>query len=679
MSIIKTTQIDRTVSVLTKSIRAITGRQDVKVAVVQSFSTTSIAYTDGTTIYLSSAFITSLNQKITGGATAADLAPLVAEVKGLLYHETGHVLFSPRSSSQLVKSAISEGVMRSLNILEDQRIETLILGRHYGHKPFLTSSTINWVLKANKNDEWKDVGHAFTHGRRYLPVELRRAAFDSFKYGPEVAQHVSDIIDEYRLLTFPSGTIRGIELAKLLDEVLTEQDISNVNNGEEHGRPESGSPETESKQRKVQQASQKNEERDAANEEKSDEGEAAPDSDGDEKSEDADDSSSESGESIDSTNDDYVDEGDSPEAEGSGKSQGSPEPKDAGSDSADISAGSGDAFEDALKDAQKKSEELASSGQAEREAEQLQEAVARERAAAGPLTKQRSKHTEIPVPELLGSVPTKVGTTLRRLTDRFRPAWRERQYEGHINPLNYRTRRPGDRNFFDQYRKGEANAASVEVVVLVDSSGSTNQTQNERVLTLDGVCGYPDIPGYGTILDYESFAAWAIKRSIDSLPQSRCTVIGFSSGSQSGILYGPDERAASNTFRIPSLLDPRLANYATPWSGGGGTDPLFALIESGKLFDSSKASNKLLVIITDGEWSPTFESHKVIQKHRAAGVATALFGIGAYNAYYSEGVVAAYGSHECEYATDVEDILTLPDKVKELVGTLLNNKLAAQR
>ena len=695
MSITKTTQIDRTIAVLTKSIRAITRRQDVSVQVALSVGATSIAYTDGTTIYLSSFYISSLNQKIRSGASAADLAPLVAEVKGLLYHETGHVLFSPRAKSALVKSAVEQGVMKSLNILEDQRIETLILGRHYGHKPFLTASTINWVLKANENDKWKDVGHAFTHGRRYLPADLRRAAFNSFKYGPAAAERVAKIIDEYRLLTFPSGTERALELAKQLDSLLTQDDVDTVTDNEDHSTPRSDSPATESEQKKVQKAAKQNEERDAADEEKAEEGESSPSSDGDDQSTDDDeadnspeqdnpssDSDSEdsdgSGESFDSTNDEYVDEGDAPEAEGSGEAA----PDSAATDrrGSDTAAGNSNEFSSALQKAKEKSEEITTGEQAEREAEQLQEAIARERANPAPLTKRRSKSTEIPVPELLGSVPTKVSTTLRRLTDRFRPAWRERQQQGHINPLHYRTRRPGDRNFFDQYRKGEANAASVEVVVLVDSSGSTNITQNQNVASrLNGTHNFPDVPGYGTVLDYESFAAWAIKRSIDSLPHSRCTVLAFSSEEQSGILYAPNERASSNTFRVPAALEPHLVDYKTPWRGGGSTDPLFTLHESGKLFDSSTATNKLLVIITDGEWSPKFDSHNKIRQHKASGVTTALFGIGAFNSYYQRGVVKTFGSHECDYATDVDDILTLPDKVKELVGTLLTKQLAGQR
>jgi hypothetical protein len=52
----------------------------------------------------------------------------LTQLNGLNYHELSHLEYTPRKSSKLVEFVLDNNLMHAFNILEDQRIETLMTG-----------------------------------------------------------------------------------------------------------------------------------------------------------------------------------------------------------------------------------------------------------------------------------------------------------------------------------------------------------------------------------------------------------------------------------------------------------------------------------------------------------------------------------------------------------------------
>lgn len=131
----------------------------------------------------------------------------VAVWLGTNAHELGHVLFSPRGDSPLMRRVLAaentshRGMANLHNIVEDQRQERLILARFKPWRAYLTAalghhlkpSASSWVLLA---------------GRTWLPDSARaKAKLDFAKfYGSASADDVAAIVGAYQRLTDPGDT-----------------------------------------------------------------------------------------------------------------------------------------------------------------------------------------------------------------------------------------------------------------------------------------------------------------------------------------------------------------------------------------------------------------------------------------------------------------------------------------
>lgn len=130
--------------------------------------------------------------------------------QGANWHELGHVMFTP--SFAALRNAYgtrnwdSCGLVDSLesgdlayryawNILEDQRIETLITMYFKSSKQYLTMMMATLVF----DDSCKGREFLFSHGRRYLPIKMRRAFRRTYVNQSDVVA-IRRIIDTYRLL-----------------------------------------------------------------------------------------------------------------------------------------------------------------------------------------------------------------------------------------------------------------------------------------------------------------------------------------------------------------------------------------------------------------------------------------------------------------------------------------------
>ena len=82
--------------------------------------------------------------------------------------------------------------LQAANMLEDQRIETLLVARYPSVSPFLTATVARWL---GNTPEAASSNYLLVRGRRYLPLEVRQAFRDLFAV-PELIPEIADIEDQ---------------------------------------------------------------------------------------------------------------------------------------------------------------------------------------------------------------------------------------------------------------------------------------------------------------------------------------------------------------------------------------------------------------------------------------------------------------------------------------------------
>lgn len=119
---------------------------------------------------------------------------------------------------------------------------------------------------------------------------------------------------------------------------------------------------------------------------------------------------------------------------------------------------------------------------------------------------------------------------------------------------------------FDMWDEGKLSAASMELVVLIDNSGSMSRNMTEACQS-----------------------AWAISRGVESLGDSaRVSTLFFN----------------SDCFLSKRASEKETAQY-TFHRSTGGTDPTTALVDAARILTESSRAHRLCVILTDGAWSGT--------------------------------------------------------------------------
>ena len=115
-------------------------------------------------------------------------------LKGLNFHELGHALYTPRDSEQ-----IGYDLARLFNMLEDQRVERLVIERYPNSRPYLQELL--------STEEF--LGAVLAHGRSHVPVVERRFLDRRFAqtYGPAALDTLAEIVDSYVALGY--GTPQG--------------------------------------------------------------------------------------------------------------------------------------------------------------------------------------------------------------------------------------------------------------------------------------------------------------------------------------------------------------------------------------------------------------------------------------------------------------------------------------
>lgn len=408
--------------------------------------------------------------------------------RGLTWHELSHILFTPRTLTDIVQWVTSEGYQTAFNILEDQRIEMLTVAKYQAVTPWLIQTMSRYILSDNVEQAFPLV-----YGRKYLPQSVREDIARAYS-DPQDIQELISIIDEYLTLTFPTDTERAKELiarfAQLVPTIQPETGCGGTG-GQQSGGKQSR-PVSEKKQKQLTERMPKDEDFDWS--------EPTPEP----------------------TADDGTEPDDEPTQTPDGQpTDGTPsDSSDSDADGEDSSAGGfspeGQTAIESLQEAVRQAQESVS--------EQVKEDILK---VKGELSLDGS---EVPRPQdapnqsqVMPSAESvrasvKFKNELQRIRAEHDPAWDYKTRKGRLNAKRYSLGGRID-EVFDKFEHGRSDATDIEAVVLLDTSASMNGMRKTA---------------------YESM--WGIKRALDGIEAST-TVLTFDNTSH--VLYDSSERATS--------------------------------------------------------------------------------------------------------------------------------------
>lgn len=523
------------------------------------------AWSDGAAIYLNLKEIEDM-----------DLETLT-QVNGLNYHELAHHLYTPRKGTDLVKWIIEKDYFQAFNILEDQRIETLLVGRYPSIAPYLTATVARWL----GSSEDINGNYVCIRGRRYLPVAIRQAFRNEFAF-PELIPTIIDIVDEYRLLSFPDGYSKAKELIeRFYREVCVPMGMDSTMDGGpnkcgERGPVTKGRPEPGKAQAK----------------------------------------DAERGGKVGTAESPFIPKPKQPQIpEEADCKLPAPQLPPIGNQSGNqnSSAQQPTSVQEALDIREQnvnttpppqagKGHTTSMGGIPTTIADMLDNAIedvlARKDVQADIKTKQRvivggdGKHEDItkrgkfdptPVPQDAIISYRKFAKELQRLRDDSEPSWQRETPTGRLNVQRVIRGCEIDQAF-DRWDEGD-DGCDIEAVILVDRSGSMSSGRNDQKA---------------------SIACWTIKRALEHI-QAPVTVYAFDDAAE--VAYTRNELAHKTQYRFIY--------------GNGGTDPYPTLLAAEQLLLSSRKKNKMLFIVTDGVFN-TNKNDELIDRIKRRGILTAM-------------------------------------------------------
>lgn len=206
-----------------QAVGAVYGRTDriltaepVEVRVEDNPEMDTTAYNDGKTIVFNAHLLEEVDDRT------------IISLNGFNYHEVAHVLYSPRGGSDFGKTVKEEGLKLAFNVLEDSRIERLLIAKYPATAPFFEASVLEYLLKG-KPEEYASYFPLVT-GRKYLDIELRQELADRFikHFGKDMAQHIALIVHDYRTLIYPRDYARGLDLLRAFADIIGRNDVNEV-------------------------------------------------------------------------------------------------------------------------------------------------------------------------------------------------------------------------------------------------------------------------------------------------------------------------------------------------------------------------------------------------------------------------------------------------------------------
>jgi hypothetical protein len=473
-------------------------------------------------------------------------------------HELGHVLYSPRSDSPLMQrmkageDTFLRGLFQIHNIVEDQREERLLLARFSPWRGYLVAA-LGHHLHVDNDSSW-----LLLCGRTWLSAEVRAEARALFvrRRSEAVADQVADLVGRYQALTDPGHTEDDeawdilVALHSLFDNEIPEGGCGGV-------IIEGGDPDTEP-----------DEEGDwwpTADEE----GDPQPngDDDTDGPGEESDEQGNEGDSPSRDRKGDTAKDGDADKPD-EGKSKGKSSQPNQPPKGQTPGGGAG------AEPPSKKQQQEAIRKQLQKEAKvqihRDDEATAELDGILDSLDQGRGAddvegemavgvYREVPDSAL--RLRREVSERLEDFKEACEPGWERRTNSGRLNVRRVLDPMCDQDSWYDRYEPGALEATELEVVLLVDVSSSMYQATEQL-----------------------GEACWVIRQAVDDV-DGRITVLTYSTKHR--VLARPGERPDDRMF-VPRA--------------NGGTDPKTALGEAWQVLSGSPATNRLLIVMTDGEW-----------------------------------------------------------------------------
>jgi hypothetical protein len=463
----------------------------------------------------------------------------VAVWLGTNAHELGHALFSPRRGSALMGRVIAadqtylKGIADLHNIAEDQRQERLVLDRFAPWRAYLVAALSHHLVVSDK------AAWLLLCGRTWLPAKVRAEAKAAFtqEFGAASADQVALLIGRYQRLVEPGDLdhAEAWDILEALHSLFTSvpplrQRCQSIEGGEpEEGEASSSAPATA-------------DEADGQGEGEGTEGEGEGEADG---------------------------------AAGEGSGEGQPTEGGKGS------GRSANGRQDRLEQLKAAASEQLDAEDVAKDLDAILEALETGRGAEGVAGAAPQGRYEVAT-DSARRLHHEVADALLELKDANEPGWVRRTDGGRLNVSRLINPNVDVDELFDRWEPGQLESNELELVLLLDVSGSM-----------------------GSKVGALAEAAWAIRQAVDDL-EGRCTVITWDDGPHR-VLAAPGERPDDRMF-VPAT--------------GNGTDPRTALTEAYRQLVGSEATNRLCVILTDGCWQMAQRSEEVISSMNEAGVLT---------------------------------------------------------
>ena len=529
----------------------------------------------------------------------------VAVWLGTNAHELGHVLYSPRRHSPLMDRIIEgdrtflRGIAQLANIVEDQRQERLLLAHFAPWRTYLTAALAHHLV-ADDDSAW-----LLMCGRTWLPADVRAHARARFVLhrSDKIADEVAAVIGDYQLLTDP-GTTESAEAWALLNRLHSIFDGA-MPEALPHSCVliEGGEPDTDTDDAIEDGWPTAGDEPEPGDDE-SDDTPASGDESDDNREADA------TGGSSKATS--------QPDASEPGEGGGSGAGNESAAPPGPISTRKLRAELNDAVDAQLHDDESPAADELDSILDTL-----RNGGASDQLTGDGAAGSYVLASDEARRLHREVADALLDLKDQSEPGWVRRTDSGRLNAARLANPRIDLDSLFDRFEPGQMDASELDVAVLLDVSGSMS-----------------------TSMDRLGEAAWAIRHAVDDL-EGECSVIAWESGPHR-VMAHPGERPDDRMF-VPRPL--------------GGTEPLSALTEAYGRLANSSARNRLMVILTDGDWY-TEQGAEVIAAMNDAGIVTVCALLGND---------AGTSLHRCTYGARIDD----PLELARLFGRIAHERIGA--
>lgn len=658
------TRLNSLARVFAKTDRIITGRREISVKMASSSQNKvpAAAFSDGQNITINTDRIREVNEPIG-----------LVRLSGYNYHELSHLLFTPRDM-EWRKELHAKGLQMAFNILEDQRIETLFTAKFKPAAKYFTEIAVQTFLM---NPKAHGTALFFTHGRRFLPLEVRTLTESLFEGDDRQKNRAKRIIDEYRLLplTNSSDLLRAeiliAEFAKIMKDVQNdghqmikpddactsqeqggtqdrrlaedaseqskedtkEQDETEADGEDGSGFWEDVLPNEEDDENDGSASGEADEEDDEDGEDGDGDGDVSSDEDDDEGGDDADGANADGDDDGDASGDAGADHGDD-DADGEDDGSSGDYSESGNGGDADVSGELQDLLDEVLSaifDSEDVQNDILKINQAIAESSLELDAVSE------PRTLRPATSVEI-------QTSMKIEEEIKRLTASLEPGWLYGADHGRLNVQRAidAASSPWDdsEDLFDEWDEGREDEAGVEVFLDADLSGSMGINQQRL-----------------------SSALWVLKRAFDRV-DAEVSVAGFHETTKT--LYQRGEKA--DPIQVAEFL-----------CMGGGTVPANSMAIARRIMSQSQMPNRLFVILTDGAWQNEIDASEVGGEGVYADYNTLIPEIDAVKVFIGIGGTQNRYPELFDHNFSVRNIEEIPEKIKGVVNKMLADVVAGRR